>query len=629
MDAFSSTAPNDTVTKFLRLIVRLSPSTDSTFESHRLWIGFSSDTHGPLAGAPYVDYLSYIRVFRLSSRPYNMELIQTMEDIQSLILGVCGHQLSNLRAISIPCNFLDAWTAHIPDLVSINTIEFLLDWVPYYHPLIHKVVPTSVETQIQAAMAFTKTFLEARKKAGISRGLDVQLFLKAGSGNSWLREVAWKTPAQELYALGRSVRMLSFKDDNVPDGFRLWVNPPGKLDLTRLHTFHLSESFKQVCLADILQQSPSLSVLKFHVVPDYNLDAFRWAAEDRRRRLATPPDDGNSHLPPVHEPVMIPPVQSLELRLEQYINDLSDFLQDAAMAFGPTLKTFHVIADMFHDYHRFPSFSDLPLLSTFKTVGNIGFSPSTLAKCPNLTTLHIERYVYADERDPNAPVDTWVLAKTITTLQLIGTPAFYFTQASFTFFADCLEHLELGLGKLAPSRWGKQFSWDESRWVFPRLRTLKLEGVFARMFRISMLVQSPLIEELVLTFSSHLDSFDFIPLSQCFFDLNTTTEESRMDDDSSSGASEQDHKSTGSGPCRAFPSLCTLDLTRCVASDEVLEHVLPSLFPRLRRLVLTLCTTDRKWSENQFWDTYPKLTTLRRDEQESYYYDDPVYEDDV
>ncbi|KAF9168453.1 hypothetical protein DFQ26_007584 [Actinomortierella ambigua] len=620
--------PSDEVSviEFLRLITRLSPFTDSTFERHRLWIGFSSDQHGPLSGAPYVDYLSFVKVFRLSTRNENLGSIKTVEDFQSLLLGVCGHQLPSLRAISIPCQFLDAWTCHIPDLVYLNTIEFVVgsDLNPLYFT--HDI-GKNMQDQIPRAVAFTKKLLEARKLAGMNRQLDIQLFAFRRVYDRRLSEGAWITPARELYALGCSVRLTKLDGyfSLSPHGLRILANPPEKLDLSRLTSIDLIElygrhywsQFATGHMANFLKRCQSLRDFKF-CVRKGDEDIFKWAAEERRRAIAASADK-YSYQRHSSESVIVPPVQHLSLIFGRHVEAGADVLSDALVAFGPTLSTIEVTVESSEHLIVFPTMSDLPKLSTFTALGHIQYGPSTFAKCPNLTALNLTNKAYGVEYDLGAPADPWILPKSLKTLKLTGIIAFLVPQASFASFADRLEYLEFVHSSRSTIHRVSGFCWDESQWAFPSLRTVKLEGVFARMFRISMLQQSPMIEVLQLRAFDVSEVLD-VPLSDCFFALEKARKPGDDDDnDDASGGSEI----AGSrGHCGAFFRLHTLTVSRYSVSDDVFENVLPSLFPRLTNLTMNVCQMQREWSGSQVWDVYRRLTRLSQDGHVRQYCDD-------
>ncbi|KAF9970302.1 hypothetical protein BGZ73_007010 [Actinomortierella ambigua] len=372
--------------KLVALILRWSPS---------------RDTHLSVPPeVPTIDYLSLIQ-----SMPYHATLLgpgsalflrgllaptankpaHSMRLYATVAWAACGHQLANLRDLTIPCRDIDQYLPHVDKLIHMRSITLHLHDIPQDSPSSWMAAEMAlVEQDLERALAFmtqwhdayyttttTTTTIETTTAGAQTTSdrfdqgpADIRLVGGASEGPWW----AWGPAAQTLAAIFElmPVSVIPFLGYQERLEWARFVLAPETVDLSQvqeIESYELSQEYggavlwpQHSSMSSILQQCPSLRYLGVSLGEDDG-DAFAWAVQERQRRRREQqqqqqqrrarvlPYNHHNHHSHSHPVPRIPQLESLVLSLRGHWRHLQPW-NDGLFAFGSTLHQL-VIDDPF------------------------------------------------------------------------------------------------------------------------------------------------------------------------------------------------------------------------------------------------------------------------------------------
>ncbi|KAF9160532.1 hypothetical protein DFQ26_005405, partial [Actinomortierella ambigua] len=262
-------------------------------------------------------------------------------------------------------------------------------------------------------------------------------------------------------------------------------------------------------LMSLVQQCRSLKTLTLPLCWS-TADPFEWAVKERQEALAAAKEGRSSSRPLIQ-------LQHLELHFRKETErSVSGIIESATFAFGSTLRSLCLdICRRSAPYHL----HDLPELRRLVVQWPNSRSPDRfmITRCPKLEHLDLcddgDDSEYADmvswnnfnvgrgskSLARNSSYAPWELPS-LRSLTLFGEATWKFSQASWMSMLNSLVTMRLGTRRIFTEFDNIPiFKW--SRWPsspFPELQELELTGAPAMTFQLSMLIQCPVIDRVVL-----------------------------------------------------------------------------------------------------------------------------------
>ncbi|KAF9159204.1 hypothetical protein DFQ26_006822 [Actinomortierella ambigua] len=520
--------------RFLRLVAGISPSQNEILEIDRATFAKG------LPPTPTVDYLDYVTIMRY--RPV-IEGVFSGFDLwefwEALVDVVCGHNLSRIRSISVFSEHIEDLLERAHQLRSIEEIEIILFEAGANRESLH--MARELATRLLHIQHGQKS--QGHSSPPNHPGRTVPLDIRLKGCQSEVDWQALRSELKELFAvLPRSTAAVvssAYGEANLvrfclmPESFDLsavkvieqWDPRPSH----QLTNWDEADSVTTEKMLSLVQQCRSLKALTLPldlnaVDPFEGTDPFEWAVKERQEALAAAKEGRSSSRPLIQ-------LQHLELHFhEETERSVRGIIESATFGFGSTLRS--LCLDLCSDpasYH----FRDLPELRRLVVHWPNSQSPDHLmiTRCPKLEHFDLsdngddgndgDYGDYGDYDDyadnmfswnnfgaargskslaKNSSYTPWKLPS-LRSLTLFGDATWKFSQASWMSMLDSLVTMSLGTQCITTDFCDDipMFTW--SGWPstpFSELQELELTGAPAMTFQLSMLIQCPVIDRVVL-----------------------------------------------------------------------------------------------------------------------------------